>query len=145
MEIGTIGFTKKTAEEFFALLSQFGTKTLIDIRLRRASQLSGFARYPDLDYFTRTLTGATYAHEPLLAPTSELLENYRAKHLDWNEYARAYLALLDERQVETKLDRRPFSDRAVLLCSEATSEHCHRRLAIEYLRPFWGPISHVDL
>ena len=31
-----------------------------------------------------------------------------------------------------------FFDGACLLCSEATPEHCHRRLPAEYLRERWG-------
>lgn len=145
VEIGTIGFTQKTAKKFFELLSDFGARTLIDTRLRRKSQLAGFAKYPDLEYFVQTLCAAEYVHEPLLAPTAELLDSYRHEEVAWDEYEQRYLALLDERKVQTRLDRTRFADRAVLLCTEATSKYCHRRLAVQYLSESWGPISRIDL
>ena len=46
--IYTIGFTQKTAEEFFRLLQEAGVRKLIDVRENRAGQLAGFAKFPDL-------------------------------------------------------------------------------------------------
>ena len=40
MEIHTIGFTKKTAEQFFSLLKDAGIKKLIDVRLKAVPQLT---------------------------------------------------------------------------------------------------------
>ncbi|MGH7709117.1 MAG: DUF488 family protein, N3 subclade [Vulcanimicrobiaceae bacterium] len=145
MELATIGFTQKSAQSFFGLLARFGTRELIDIRLRRHSQLSGFAKYPDVAYFAKKLCRTEYYHEPLLAPTPQLLQDYRKKRISWGEYERSYLALLANRQVQEHLNIWRFADRAVLLCSEPTSDHCHRRLAIEYLRRFWGEITEIRL
>ncbi|MFL5657298.1 MAG: DUF488 family protein [Ktedonobacteraceae bacterium] len=89
MEIYTIGFTKKTAAEFFGSLRQTGIRRLIDIRLNNSSQ---------------------------------------------------FLALMQERKIEEKLDRRSFEIPTVLLCSEATAERCHRRLVSEYLQAKWGDL-----
>jgi uncharacterized protein (DUF488 family) len=33
----------------------------------------------------------------------------------------------------------------VLLCSEPTAEHCHRRLVLEYLRDKWGDLTITHL
>lgn len=41
MKIYTIGFTKKSAKEFFELLSNNYIKKLIDVRLNNSSQLAG--------------------------------------------------------------------------------------------------------
>jgi len=62
----TIGFAGKTAEEFFSLLTQAGVKRLIDIRVNRHGQLSGFAKYPDLVFFLHEIAGIAYAWEPRL-------------------------------------------------------------------------------
>jgi hypothetical protein len=43
------------------------------------------------------------------------------------------------------LDRSLFEGPTVLLCSEATSEHCHRRLVLEYLDREWDGIMAVHL
>ena len=40
IRIFTIGFTKKTAEEFFTKLIQAGVRRVIDVRLNNASQLT---------------------------------------------------------------------------------------------------------
>ena len=42
IKIFTIGFTKKTAEEFFSKLQAAGVKRIIDVRLNNVSQLAGF-------------------------------------------------------------------------------------------------------
>lgn len=52
----TIGFTRKKAEDFFALLEENHVKKIIDIRLNNVSQLAGFAKKDDLMFFLRKLT-----------------------------------------------------------------------------------------
>ena len=142
MEIYTIGFAGKTAEAFFGTLKRAGVGRVVDIRLRPNGGLSLFARGTDLPYFLRELCGAEYVHVPLLAPTKDVLSDYRKKKIDWPEYERRFLALLDERKAAAKLDRELFSVPAALLCSEAKPDQCHRRLAAEYLRSHW-PDVHV--
>jgi len=110
---------------------------LVDTRLNRRSQLSGFAKEQDLEFLVPELVRARYAVEPLLAPTAAMLAAYRSKALDWAGYEGAYLDLLREREVERRLDRALFEG-ACLLCSEEKPHHCHRRLAAEYLREAWG-------
>ncbi len=145
MEIYTIGFTKKTAEAFFELLRQAQIRRLVDIRLNNTSQLAGFSKRDDLAYFLRAILGAEYWHEPLLTPTQEMLEEYRKQHGDWADYSRRFSALLRERHVETRLDPELFAIPTALLCSEASAEHCHRRIAAEYLRDSWGDVRITHL
>ena len=90
------------------------------------------------------LAGIPYRHELLLAPSTELLDDYRRHGLAWDRYVPRYLAELRERQVETVLKPADI-DETILLCSEPTTERCHRRLCLEYLAPHWGPISRIDL
>lgn len=141
MEVYSIGFTKKKAEEFFGLLKGAKITRLIDVRLNNSSQLAAFAKRDDLQYFLREICGAEYVHEPLLAPTQELLDSYKKEKGAWEEYERKFLALMDERRIAEVLDRSLFSVPAALLCSEDSPSHCHRRLILEYLDNKWGKIS----
>jgi uncharacterized protein (DUF488 family) len=145
VEIYTVGFAGKTAEAFFGALKRAGVRRVVDIRLRPNGGLSLFARGTDLSYFLRELCGADYVQMPLLAPTKELLGDYRKKKIDWPEYERRYRALLDERGVASKLDRKLFDAPAALLCSEAKPDQCHRRLAAEYLALHWKDMKVVHL
>ncbi len=145
MEIHTIGFTKKTAREFFESLRRAGIKRLIDVRLNNTSQLAAFTKRADLSYFLEELCRAEYLHRPDLSPTKEILDAYKKKVMPWDEYEARFLALLDQRKTEDAVDRRLFDDPAVLLCSEPTAEHCHRRLVAEYLAAKWEDVKVIHL
>jgi uncharacterized protein (DUF488 family) len=141
MEIYSIGFTQKSARDFFGILKANGIERLLDVRLNNTSQLAGFAKQEDLAFFLKEICAAEYEHEPLLAPTREMFEAYKKAKGSWDVLARDYLQLIRKRKVETVLSRTRFKNRTVLLCSEATAEHCHRRLALEYLQEHWGGLS----
>ncbi len=131
MKLYTIGFTQTTAESFFARLMDAGVARVLDTRVHRDGQLAGFAKARDLEYFLRELAGAEYRAVPELAPSAELLARYRDRDISWEEYAAAYVALLDERRPETTIPPE-LLDGGCLLCSEPTPLNCHRRLAAEY-------------
>lgn len=141
MEVHTIGFTKHTAEEFFESLKGAGVTRLIDVRLNNSSQLAGFAKREDLHYFLERICGAEYVHEPSLAPTQDMLDAFKKRRGTWGDYERSFLALMAERHIEDRLPRSLFDGTTVLLCSEATPEHCHRRLVVEYLDRHWGGVT----
>lgn len=145
MEIYSIGFTQTTAERFFERLSDAGVARLLDVRLNNTSQLAGFAKAKDLPYFLHELIGATYEHQPLLAPTQELLDDYRKRKGDWATYETRFLQLMASREIERKLSISEFQTPTALLCSEATAEHCHRRLVCEYLAARWPDVQPVHL
>jgi len=132
LNLYTIGFTKKSAKEFFDLLISNGVKRLIDIRLNNKSQLAGFAKSEDLQYFLRKIGQIDYVYMPEFAPTEELLDGYRNKSVNWTEYEKQYCKLLADRKVLVNKDISIF-DNACLLCSEPTAKQCHRRLAAEYI------------
>jgi uncharacterized protein (DUF488 family) len=143
--IFTIGFTKKSAEEFFTLLRTPGVRRLADVRLNNTSQLAGFAKRDDLRFFVREVCGMDYVHVPELAPTQEILDEYKkTKNGDWDLYERQFLALMAQRRVEETVPRE-LADGACLLCSEHTPDQCHRRLAAEYLREKWGGVEIIHL
>ncbi|MGD0361783.1 MAG: DUF488 domain-containing protein [Bryobacteraceae bacterium] len=83
MEVCSIGFTQKTAEQFFTLLKRAGIRRLLDVRLNNVSQLAGFAKREDLRFFLNEICGAEYRHELLLAPTQAMLDDYKKSRGPW--------------------------------------------------------------
>lgn len=140
MKIFTIGFTKKSAEHFFTALQNAGVKRIVDVRLNNVTQLAGFAKKTDLRYFARAICGIDYVHEPLLAPTKEMLDPYKKRKTSWPEYEQQFLSLMNDRRIEDKLARETL-DGGCLLCSEDKPHHCHRRLVAEYLKEKWGDVE----
>lgn len=140
MKVFTIGFTKKNAEQFFTLLKQPGLERVVDSRLNNVSQLAGFTKKDDLRFFLSEICHIDYVHLPELAPTQDILDAYKRDGGDWQTYEKQFLALMVKRRVEETLDKKLISG-ACLLCSEATPEHCHRRLIVEYLREKWGDVD----
>ena len=137
MKLYTIGFTRKSAERFFTLLKDHYVERVVDIRLHPGGQLAGFAKQDDLQYFLYHLANCEYRHIPDLAPSDDILSDYR-KDRRWSTYVRRFEALMDQRGVPQSLDRHFFEDkRCCLLCSEATPEQCHRRLVAERLAQHW--------
>ena len=116
-------------------------KRLIDIRLRNNSQLAGFTKRSDLPFLLDAVAGIEYLHEPLLAPTDELLDSYRKNQIGWEAYEVAFNELLQERDISNTFERSFFEGPAVLLCSETTAEKCHRRLVSEYLARAWPDVE----
>ena len=137
--IYTMGFAGKGAGEFFPRLRDAGVKRVIDIRLNNVSQLAGFTKKRDLEYFLKEMVQIEYIHRPELAPTKDILDAYKKKEIDWGEYEIRFGRLMAERQVETLLTREELN-RACLLCSESEAEQCHRRLVAEYFRNRWREV-----
>lgn len=142
--IHTIGFAGKSAREFFTTLREAGVRKVLDTRLNNVSQLAGFTKREDLRYFLHEIADIDYDHDLRLAPTKDILRAYRQKEIDWEEYERRFLALIEQRQLENLYAPEQL-DHVCLLCSEKTPEHCHRRLVVEYLRNKWENvlISHL--
>ncbi len=140
MKLFTIGFTKKSAEEFFSLLIDSGVRRIIDIRLNNRSQLAGFAKQDDLKYFLLTIGRIEYLHMPEWAPTKEILDVYKKEKGDWTIFEKDFTTLINERNIEAEVSA-DLLDHACLLCSEQTAEHCHRRLVAEYLAQKIGAIE----
>lgn len=128
----TIGFTKKSAEQFFELLKNNHVKRLVDVRINNTSQLAGFAKGKDLAYFVRKICGIHYDHITDFAPTKELLDKWHDKEVTWKEYEQIYRELLTDRMIANRYSIDEF-DGACFLCSEETPEQCHRRLLVEYM------------
>ena len=129
----TIGFTKKSAEHFFNLLRDNGVKQLVDVRISNSSQLAGFAKGKDLEFFVHEICHIPYKHIDDFAPSKELLDRWHKQEVTWEEYEKIYIKLLKDRDILHKYGIKAF-DGSCFLCSEDTPEQCHRRLLAEYLK-----------
>lgn len=144
MNLFTIGFTRKTARRFFEMLRKSGAKRVVDVRLNNVSQLAGFAKKDDLAYFLKEICGMEYVHLPALAPTKEMLDEYKKQRGDWKTYEVRFLELMKQRRIEETVPREMVAD-GCLLCSEDRPHHCHRRLVAEYLKQHWGDVDIAHL
>jgi uncharacterized protein (DUF488 family) len=144
MRVFTIGFTKKSAHKFFEILRDSGVRRVVDVRLNNVSQLAGFAKRDDLEFFLKELYGMDYVHLPDLAPTQEMLDEYKKLKGDWQTYEKRFLDLMEQRRIEDRISKEIVAD-GCLLCSEDKPHRCHRRLVAEYLKQHWGgiDISHL--
>lgn len=131
-EICTIGFAKKSLEQFVNLMKNAGVTRLVDTRLNNTSQLSGYAKKNDLSYVMR-LVGISYQHDVLLAPTENIFSAYKKKQMSWDEFEKQYVGLLEKRKIENRINDILADEVTCFLCSEDKPHHCHRRLLAEYL------------
>lgn len=134
MTLYTMGYTQKTAEQFFGLIRENRIDMLVDVRLNNRTQLAGFTKGEDLPFFLRELCACAYSHRTDFAPTREILDGYKKGDIDWTGYAARFILLMEKRQA-AKTFLRDFGTyaRVLLLCSEPTPEHCHRRLLAEMI------------
>jgi len=144
MNVFTLGFTKKSAQRFFELLRNSGAKRVVDVRLNNVSQLAGFAKKGDLAYFLKEICEMEYLHLPELAPTQEILDDYKKRKGDWATYEESFTSLMTQRRIEATVQKEIIAE-GCLLCSEDQPEHCHRRLVAEYLKKHWGDVTVVHL
>lgn len=100
MKVYTIGFAKKPAKRFFERLRGAGARRVVDVRLNNVSQLSGFAKRDDLGYFLKEICDMEYIHLPVLAPTQELLDEYKKRGSGWASYEAEFLNLMASRAIE---------------------------------------------
>jgi uncharacterized protein (DUF488 family) len=121
MIIYTIGFTKKNAEQFFNRLKQPGLNKIIDARLNNVSQLAGFTKKDDLRFFLKEILNIGYTHLPILAPTQEILDDYKKNNSDWSNYQKRFLKLLQNRKIKVLISPSVF-DGGCLLCIEPTQK-----------------------
>ncbi len=139
IKLYNIGFTQKNAEEFFEKLKKNKIECLVDVRLNPNGQLSRFAFEKDLPYFLdRLVDGCKYVHRIDLAPKKELLKAVRDKNCDMNKDYKLFEVafnqqLLSESNLSNFVTQFGKYKRIVLLCSEPTTEKCHRRLVSEML------------
>ncbi len=138
-KIYTIGFTKKSAEEFFCLLKANDVKIVLDIRLNNTSQLAAFSKYPDIEYFLRELCNIKYKHDKQFSPTTETLKSYKNKKISWEEYTDQFYKTMNERNIGKYIENNYSTYEGIcLLCSEQIPEKCHRKLVAERFAKILG-------
>ncbi|MFU8795989.1 MAG: DUF488 family protein [Dehalococcoidia bacterium] len=143
MKIYTIGFTRKSAREFFGIVRSNSIRQVVDVRIN-VSQLAGFAKRDDLKYFLTELCGTDYYHFEFLAPTKKMRDEYVLSK-NWDVYAREYTELLARRNVLDELDRSFLDSETCFLCSEASPDKCHRSLLTQYLQEHWEDVEVTHL
>ena len=133
IKLYTIGFTRKSAEHFFNLLRNNGVKRLVDVRISNSSQLAGFAKGKDLEFFVNEICHIPYQHIVDFSPSKDLLDRWHKEEVTWDEYEKIYIKMLQDREIIRKFGVKTF-DGACFLCSEDTPEQCHRRLLVEFMK-----------
>ncbi len=147
MKIFTIGFTKKTAQKFFELLKISYVDVLIDVRLNNTSQLAGFAKSPDIEYFLKEICDIKYIHDSTFAPTEKLLKDYKNNRLSWELYEETFADIMNSRKIEEYISSKYqfLQDKNIcLLCSEDIAQKCHRRLVAQYFESLFNTsVNHL--
>ena len=126
-KIFTIGFSGKSPEAFLDVLNAARISCVWDIRQWRTST---YVPYYNGDNLANVL-GNRYEYHPEFAPTSDILASYKDKKITWSEYEKMYREVLQKRNPLQNCNISEL-DRICLLCTEKTSDMCHRRLAAEY-------------
>jgi len=143
-KVFTIGYAGKDAHQFFSILKQAGIRKVIDVRLYNTSQLAGFTKKQDMEYFLQAIVGSEYIHMPIMAPTKQLLNDYKKGLIGWPQHETQFKSIIAQRQIDKHIIPQDM-DMICFLCSEATADNCHRRLVAEYLAGLWPNISIIHL
>lgn len=140
----TIGYTKKSAEKFFEIIIENKIEIVADVRLYNSTQLAGFGKSADLQYFLKRICNCNYIALRQLAPNPSLFENYKSGSASWAEYEKIYNKFLE---TEANLDFfYAFKNKRIcILCAESTPEHCHRRLLAEKIAKIYDDVTVVHL
>ena len=126
MKLYTIGFTKKSASTFFGLLAEIGSKAAGRCPPEQRVTAGRLCETRRPAYFLAEICGMGYRHELQLAPTKPMLDDYKKHGARWDDYERWFLDLIAEGQIEDRISP-ALLDNSVLLCSETTAHHRHRR------------------
>jgi uncharacterized protein (DUF488 family) len=143
MKVFTIGYTQKTAEQFFTILRNPDILRVVDIRLSNNSLYAGYTKKDSLEYFLREICNIDYLHRLDLAPTKELFADYKSTH-DWPTYEAGLIQLFHQRDIVNTFPE-DLLDGSCYLCAEPTADQCHRRLVVECLKNRWADLEIVHL
>ena len=148
IKLFTIGFTKKDAKTFFDLLNNNGVTLIVDVRLNNTSQLAGFSKYPDIEYFLKKCANCIYISDKKFSPEETTLNDYKKKKISWDEYVLQFNATMKKRNIIEYIKNNYLDivnhQNICFLCSEETPEHCHRRLIAEiFVQVFDAKIFHL--
>lgn len=144
MNLFTIGYTKKSAEKFFEIISDNKIEIVADVRLYNSTQLAGFSKSADLQYFLKRICNCSYIALKQLAPNPSLFENYKSGKTSWAEYEKIYNKFLDT-QANLDFFYAFKNKRICILCAENTPEHCHRKLIAGKIAKIYDDITITHL
>lgn len=144
MRVWTIGTGDRTAAQLFEPLATSGVEQVLDVRMDKPEGFGGLLGRADLAFLVPRVLDATYAHEPLLAPTEEVLRRLEERGGGWDVYREEMFGLFAGRRIE-EVARRCLEPRTVLLCSSPDHAQCHRSLIIDYLSEHWESVEAVHL
>lgn len=140
--IYTIGFTQKSAEKFYSLIRDNGITLMVDVRLNNVSQLAGFSKYPDVQFFLHEICHCKYLSDKQFSPEESTLKEYKGKKINWDEYVNQFDYTMSKRKINEYIQKRYSkaieNEKICLLCSEDTPEFCHRRLVAERFAQIFG-------
>ena len=175
MKVFTIGYSRKTAKQFFTLLQQPGLVRLVDVRLSNNNAMAGFTRKNNFPFFLKEICNIEYVHRLDLAPDRNMMDPLRSNPLAMQQL---FFNLLAEGQIDTTFPRRPnremfkemfkeqykeqffkllaqrkvettvpreVIDGGCLLCSEPSANDCHRKMVTDYLQEKWGDLEVIHL
>jgi uncharacterized protein YeaO (DUF488 family) len=145
MKIFTIGFTQKSAEQFFTILaSDPAIKRVVDIRFSNNTTLAGYTKKDSLKFFLDKINGQGYYHRLDLAPSKELMNTCKNNpNITFEEYSAIFNKILQDRKVE-RLPKN-LLDGSVLLCAEPKASECHRSIVAEYYKTHWDDVEIIHL
>lgn len=144
--IYTIGFTKKTAEDFFKILEKNNIDIILDIRLNNTSQLSAFTKFPDIQYFLKELNNIEYIHDTKFSPKNTTLKRYKKKDIDWSHYVTEFNDTMDERDIIRHIKDNYIINKVIcLLCSEPRANNCHRSLVAKQFHIVFEDLEIIHL
>ncbi len=122
------------ADKFFSFLLAKKANLVLDVRLKNCSQLCGFTKAHDLEYFCRQITHADYIHDLELAPSQEILKAYLKDVSHYEEYFLAYEKLLAQRQAIKHFFTRYSKYKSIVLLGTATkARHSHTEILLKLL------------
>ena len=88
-------------------------------------------------WFLSELCDVDYVHFAELAPSPELLDDYRKKRIDWkNGYVPRFEKQMEDAKIKDLMWKRLRSGDC-FLCSEHEENQCHRSLVAKYLVDWW--------
>lgn len=142
----TIGFTRKSAETFFNIISENNIKTVLDIRLNNTSQLAAFSKYPDIKFFLKAISCSDYIHDKQFSPEEGTLNNYKKKLINWEQYEEEFDCTMSIRGIENYIKENYYNmENICLLCSEPTADKCHRRLVANKFKEQFNDLEIIHL
>lgn len=145
ISVFTIGYEKRTLEEFLGRLKKHNIKVLIDVREIPASRKAGFSK-GKLSEILRS-NNIDYIHVKDLGSPKPLRERLHQNN-DYDAFFDGYRSYIDcKTEIVEELYRKVVSrETSCLMCMERLPEYCHRKIVAEKIKEIDGNglvITHI--